>query len=291
MNKIPYIFFGTGPIARFVLEELERAQLTPALIVTSPDMPQGRKLELAPSPVKIWADTHSIETLQPEELDAAFLSTLIDRTKALTAPVYVVTDYGKILPQALLDIPPRGILNVHPSLLPRLRGPSPIRSAILTNEKETGVTVMLIDAKMDHGPILSQKRMTIEPWPPHATHLEETLAREGGRLLATVLPLWVREEIEAREQQHDLATFCKMIKKEHAQISLSDDAYTNLLKIRAYEGWPIAFTYFQRGDKKIRVQILDAHIKAGMLIIERVKPEGKNEMEFLEFMKSGATPV
>ena len=282
-KEIEYIFFGTGTIAARILEELEKEDLLPTVIVTSPDAPAGRKLELTPSAVKKWADARGIQTLQPDKLDAAFISSLL----TFHCSLFVVADYGKILPQALLDIPPRGVINVHPSLLPRLRGPSPIRSAILS-EKETGVTIMLVDAKMDHGPILAQKKIDIV-WPPRASELEEVLAREGGRLLALVLPQWVAEEMEAREQNHDLATYCHFLKKEDGQLDLSN-AHESFLKIRAFEGWPGTFAYFDRAGKKIRVQILDAHLEGEKLVIDRVKPEGKNEMDYAELVRSGATP-
>ncbi len=288
-NNLPFAFFGTGPIAEFILEELMGAGLVPEILVTSPDKPAGRGNILTAPPVKRWADTHGIPTLQPEKIDDAFLETLRGRTAHTV--VFVVADYGKILPQALIDIPPKGIVNVHPSLLPRLRGPSPIRSAILTDEKETGVTIMLVDAKMDHGPILAQKKVSVDPWPPHAAVLEEMLAREGGRLLALILPQWALGDIEAREQNHDLATFCHFIKKEDALIHLTDDPYQNLLKIRAYEGWPGAYTFFERHGKQLRVQIIAAHIENNKLSIDTVKPEGKGEMSYADFVRSGATPV
>jgi methionyl-tRNA formyltransferase len=143
---------------------------------------------------------------------------------------------------------------------------------------------------MDHGPILAQKRVTLDEWPPHAADLEERLAREGGALLASILPAYIAGEIEPHAQNHDIATYTKKFEKEDAEIDLRADAYQNFLKIRAYEGWPTAFAYFERDGKLIRVQILDAHFAENRLIIDTVKPEGKREMPYLDFLRSGARP-
>ncbi|HEY4525166.1 MAG TPA: methionyl-tRNA formyltransferase [Candidatus Paceibacterota bacterium] len=275
-----YTFFGTGTIARIALEELDRRGSPPTLVVTAPDRAQGRGLASAPSPVGAWAQEHGVEVLKPAQFDESFLAHL----KSRAHPLFVVADYGAILPKALLDIPARGALNIHPSLLPRLRGPSPIRSAILTDEKDTGITVILLDEAMDHGPIVAQRKVPIREWPPRGTSLDELLAREGGRLLADIIPLWMRGEIEPRAQNHDVATYCTKFKKEDGEIDLSGDAYSNLLKIRAFEGWPTAYTFLIKGDKKIRVKILDAHLENRALVLDRVIPEGKREMSFAEFL-------
>ena len=200
--------------------------------------------------------------------------------------LFIVAAYGKILPKDLLQIPKHGSLNVHPSLLPKFRGASPVRSAILENVPETGVTLMLMDEKMDHGPIIAQAKTTIalEDWPPHARILEEMLAREGGTLLAEVLPDWILGKITPEPQDDTKATFCKKIKKEDGLIDLSADPYANYLKIRAFDGWPGTFFFEKRADKDIRVKITDAEFKNGKLLIKRVTPEGKKEMEYKVFL-------
>lgn len=286
-SNVRFAFFGTGAIARYVAEELHAAGFTPALVVTAPDKPAGRKLTLTPSHMKEWADSLGLRTLQPEKIHADVLQTL----QASDWDVFVVADYGLILPRSLLEIPHRGTLNMHPSLLPRLRGPSPIRSAILFNEKHVGVSIMLVDEEMDHGPIVAQRPIVIDVWPPHGTVLDELLAREGGRLLAQVLLPWMRGDIDAHEQNHDLATYSKKFTKDDGRLDLSADPYANLLKIRAFEGWPGTYAFFERGGKTIRVAILDAELKNGTLSITRVKPEGKNEMTYADFLRSGATPT
>ena len=285
--KPSFLFFGTGEIAVGVLNELERSNQLPSLIVTSPDKPAGRGSILTPSPVKVWALERGIDILQPEKLDEIFCAQL----QATGYKLFIVVDYGAFLPKKLLAIPERGTLNMHPSLLPRLRGPSPIRSAILNDEKEIGVSVMLVDEKMDHGPIVAQRKVVVLEWPMRGRELDLLLAREGGKLLSEMIPLWFDGAIEAREQNHDVATFSQMFSKEDGLLDLvHGDPYKNLLKIRAFEGWPGTYSFFERGDKRIRTQIFDARLVGKKLLLERVKPEGKQEMSYEEFARSGAVP-
>lgn len=280
-KDVRFAFFGTDPLAEAVLNELEKVGFIPSLVVAGPDkLTRAKKVEF-PSEKK-WAVAHNIRVVQPDKIDDEFLSLL----RSASCELFIVASYGKILSQKLLDIPVRGTLNIHPSLLPRLRGPSPMRSAILTDERETGVTIMLMDNKMDHGPILAQKKVPISPWPPRGRDLDALLAHEGGRLLATMLPEWLAGTIEAREQNHDLATYTQFMKKEDAFLDLQNgDAYQNLLKIRAYESWPVAYAIFEKKGKRIRVQLLDAHIEGAALKIDRVKPEGKPEMSYDDFLR------
>lgn len=279
-NNISFAFFGTSHIAVYVLEALICAGLTPELVVTLPPKPKGRGLEPQPTDVEVWAKEHGLPVAHDW---SEFESKKWD--------VAIVVDYGNMLPKQLLDIPRRGFLNIHPSLLPRLRGASPIRSAILNDEKTTGVTIMLVNDGMDEGAIVAQKKITPQDWPVGNAVLEKVLLEEGGALLAQILPFWVSGEIEAQEQNHDLATYSAKLTKEDGLLDLSADGYKNLLKVRALEGWPGTYSFFMRGDKKIRVQIIDAHLDGKNLIIDTVKPEGKKEMPYEEFLRSGARPL
>ena len=280
MNNIKFAFFGTSHIAVYVLDALIDAGLSPALVVAPPDKPQGRGL--APAPVAV--------SLRARELNIP-LAHDWQEFESGAWDVAIVVDYGKILPKSILDIPKRGFLNVHPSLLPRLRGASPMRSAILTDERETGVTIIQIDEQMDHGPIVAQKKVVVESWPTHLADMERILVQEGGKLLAEMLPLWVRGEIVAREQNHDVATYTEKFTKEDGLLDLSADSYQNLLKIRAFEGWPGTYVFFEVRGKKTRVKILDAHIANDALVIERVVREGKKEMLYTDLLRSGAQPI
>jgi methionyl-tRNA formyltransferase len=280
-NKTKIVFFGTPDISVIVLNELKNAGLTPSLVVTMPDKPKGRKLILTSPPAKVWAQENKVDFVQPEKLDEDFLELLRDGGFDL----FVVASYGKILKQVLLDIPKHGTLNVHPSLLPKLRGASPIISAILEDERETGVTIMLLDAGMDSGPILAQASIEAEPWPPKASELGELLVSEGGKMLAEVIPEWVAGKIKPEVQDHDKATFTKKITKEDGLIELDGDANKNLLKIRAFEQWPGTYFFADRHDKQIRVKIIDAEVTDGELVIKRVVPEGKKEMDYEDFLR------
>lgn len=251
-----FVFFGTTPLAEGVLTELASAGFVPERIIGS-------------------------ATITPE---------FIDELSQEKWDFFVVASFGRILPRRLIELPKHGTINVHPSLLPRLRGPSPMRSAILNDEKNTGVSIMLLDEEMDHGPLLAQKKVAVDPWPPKGRELDERLAREGGKLLAQTLPLWLEGKIEPQEQNHDLATYCAKFVKEDGLLDLSADVYRNLLKIRAFDGWPGTYALFERSGKKLRVQILDAHVESDRLVIDLVKPEGKKEMPYADFLRSGAKP-
>lgn len=282
-KELSFAFFGTPQFAVTILEEMKSRGFVPKLIVTQEDKPQGRHMEITPPPTKVWARSNNIPVYQPQSLRGGIaFDTLKDTYNAGEFDVFIVASYGKIIPDEILSLPKRETINVHPSLLPKLRGSSPILGAILEEEK-TGVTIMHLDSEMDHGPIIAQREISVSEWPPYAPDLENLLAREGGKLLSEILPLWVDGSIKETAQDHTLATYTKKVKKEDAEIDLSDDAELNIRKIRGYAGWPNAFTFFEQGKKRIRVIIKTAEIVDGKLILLRVIPEGKKEMGFDEF--------
>lgn len=286
-KNIQFVFFGTSEFSIIILNELEVAGFVPKVIICGEDKPAGRKKIITPPPTKIWAEKHGIKVFQPKTLREEKEPDITEKIKSLSdiaLDLFIVASYGKIIPRAILDIPTHGALNVHPSLLPKLRGPSPIQSAILS-ENETGVSIMLLDAEMDHGPILAQEKTTVQDWPPYADDLEKTLGHHGGKMLAAVLPDWIAGNIKPQEQDHTKATFCKKIEKEDGELNLEDTVEKNLRKIRAYRGWPNAYFFLEKNDKKIRVVVTEAHIKDGELIITKVIPEGKKEMLYSDFKR------
>lgn len=287
MERILFTYFGTGGIAVSVLDELEQAGFLPAHIVTGEDKPAGRGKALTPPPVKEWALKRGIECSQPGALNDSFVATLHPSARTLI----IVADYGRIIPKTILELPEYGVLNMHPSLLPRFRGPSPIRSAILAGEKTYGVTIMVVDEKMDHGPVVAQREVSVQDTVPRGHELDTLLSRAGGKLLAEILPKWIRGEIEPREQEHDAATYTKKLLKEDAEIILADDAEANLRKIRAFDDNPRPYFFARRGEKQIRVVITEAHVENNALKIDRVIPEGKKEMAYEDFTRSGAIPL
>ncbi|MDO8593918.1 MAG: methionyl-tRNA formyltransferase [bacterium] len=285
-----FIFFGTDEFSVTVLEELRKAGLMPSLIVTVPDRPKGRGLVLTPPPTKEWAKAHSIPLLQPEKLD----STVHRKLETTECGLFVVASYGLILPENILAIPQHGTLNVHPSLLPKYRGATPIESQILNDEKEVGVSIMLMDEEMDHGPIVSVKRWENTKHStqnPKASELQKILAEEGGKLLAEVLPQWVAGVLEAKPQEHAQATYTKKLTKADGHLNLLDDPYKNFLKIRAFEGSIGTYFFMEKEGKEIRVIIKSAEFQdlpaqaGGKLVITRVVPEGKKEMSYEEFVR------
>jgi len=279
-----FAFFGTPAIAVTVLDILKASGMLPSVVITNPDAPQGRKMVLTPSPVKVWAQKEGIPVLQPQSLRTDNTVELYLKEHAIALSIVVA--YGKIIPQSLLSVPKHGTVNVHPSLLPELRGASPIRTAILRDMRKTGVSVMLLDAELDHGPILAQKAVEIEEglWPMRGGELDILLAREGGELLAETLPQWIEGSLIPRDQEHANATFCEKISKEMGELDLAGDPYQNLLKIRAFDGWPGTFFFTEKNGKRVRVKVVDAELNTdGSLTILRVIPEGRNEMSYSEF--------
>ena len=278
---LSFAFFGSSQLSVFILEELKRAGYVPKTIVTTPDKPQGRKLIITPTVVKTWAQQHlDSQTLiySPEKLDADFITTL----KKESYDLFIVASYGKIIPDDVINIPTHKTLNVHPSLLPQYRGATPLQSAMFDDTKHTGVTIMCIDAKMDHGPIVAQKEISITKWPTYEA-FEEMMARAGGMLLAEIIPQWISGTVTAHEQDHTRATFTKKIIKEDGLLNLHDDPYLNFRKIQAYHEWPKAFFMIEHLGKSIRVKVTSASFKENTLVIEKVIPEGGKEMSYKDF--------
>ncbi len=283
-NTVKFAFFGTSEISVIVLDELKKAGFIPTVIVTGEDKPKGRKLVLTPPETKVWAEKENIPFLQLKTLKKPESVEAILNASQKGYDLFIVASYGKIIPQNILDIPKYKTLNVHPSLLPKLRGPSPIVSAIL-NENETGVSIMRLDAEMDHGPLVAQEKVDIANWPPYEAELEKTLGENGGKILAGLILDWIDGKIAEKEQDHDLATYCYKIEKAQGEIVLTDDAETNLRKIRAFHIWPGAFFFDEYGDKKVRVIVKTAHIENGELILDTVIPEGKKEMNYSDYLR------
>lgn len=284
-NAKPRIaFFGTPELAVFVLEELSKAGLAPDLVITAPDKPKGRGLVLTPTPVKTWAQKNSILALQSQKLDSDFISKLC-ALSPIPYTLFIVAAYGKIIPKEILEIPKYGTLNVHPSLLPEFRGSSPIESAILSGKEKTGVSIMVLDEEMDHGPIVAQKEIPLSET-VGKNELSEKLFRLGGEILAEIIPKWIAGETKATPQEHAKAIYTKKISKEDGLIDLSADPVFNYRKIRAYEGWPGTYFFAKKNGAKIRVVIKEAEIKDDKLIIKKVVPESKKETNYEVFAKS-----
>jgi len=276
------VFFGSSNFSVFCLEELKTNGILPILIVTTPDMPTGRGLKLTPTPVKIWADGNKITCLSPIKLDSNFISEL----NLIEYNLFLVASYGKILPDTVINLPKYKTLNIHPSLLPKYRGPSPLQTQILNNEQNIGVTIMLMDELVDHGPIIAQEKIPIPNWPVKFDELEKITAIAGAKIFFERLNDWLKNKIIPEKQNHSEATFTKKVKKGDGLTDLTnEDPYKNFLKIQAYNIWPQAYFFIEKNNKKIRIIIKDAIFKNGQLEILRVLPEGKKEMLYKDFLR------
>ena len=287
MNKsIPYVFFGTGALAESVVASLMRAGYTPALIVTKPDSRQGRHMELTPPTIKVWAEMKGIKVLQPEKLNEEFIQNLQPTTYSL----FIVASYGKIIPQNILDLPQHGVLNVHPSLLPLYRGPSPIESVLLDGHITNGVSIMKLDALMDHGPILAQSAFMVNP-ESNAGTLEVECGQLGGELLVQVIPHYLEGTLIPKEQDHSKATICKKITKDLGLIHLYDDIDIVRRKFRALTPWPSLYFFITHGGRAMRVKvnavdcITEKENKRAEDYVLSVTPEGKKQMDWESFKR------
>jgi methionyl-tRNA formyltransferase len=268
-------FFGSSKFSVFCLDELKTLGILPKLIITTPDQPTGRGLKLTPTPVKVWAEENKIDCLTPAKLDLK-----------IAGDIFLVASYGKIIPKTILDLPKHGTLNIHPSLLPKYRGPSPLQEQILNDEHDVGVTLMLIDEKMDHGPIIAQERITITKW-PDLENFKKLTAKVGAKLFADNLNNWLSGKIKASEQVHNQATFTKKVEKVDGLIDIeTGDPYLNFCKIQAYSMWPQAYFFVKnKNGEEIRVIVKEAEFSNNTLVIRKVLPAGKKEMNYEDFLR------
>ena len=283
MTNLKFTFFGSSKFSVYCLEEMKSFGVIPIQIITTPDKPVGRGLKLEANPVKIWAEKNSITCFTPETIkNTNFVSEL----SVIKTDLFLVASYGKIIPKDILHLSKFGTLNIHPSLLPKYRGSSPLQSQILNNESNIGISIMLLDELMDHGPIIAQENIIIPNWPVKFERLEEIMAQSGAKLFIKILPDWLTEKIIPKEQNHDDATFTKKVEKIDGLINIENcDQYKNYLKFLAYSTWPGTFFFIEKDNKKIRILIKDAEFKDNSFLIKRVLPEGKKEMNYEDFLR------
>ncbi len=286
-----YVFFGSPEFAKTVLVKLIEAGYIPSVVVCNPDRPSGRKKIITPPAVKkLLAEklkNYNVEIMQPDKIDDDFL----DKLKRMDPDLFIVAAYSKIIPDELIKIPKLGTIGVHPSILPKYRGASPIQSAILNGDEKTGVSLFLIDEKMDHGPVIATEEIIIRninsPVSKYYTsELTEELANTGGKLLAKILPDFLNGNIIPKQQDDSRATFIKKTRTEDAFIELSDlekaqgaggkTAIEILRKIRALNPEPGTWTL---KDGK-RMKILEAELTdRGNLKIKKIQFEGKKSTD------------
>ena len=242
--KRQLIFWGTSSFAADLLKSLSRQGLVFDWIISQPDRPGNRK-KMQPSPVKQLAQEKNWPFQQPEKLDFKIKSFLEKEKPAL----FVVAAYGKILPADLLDLPSWGAINIHASLLPQYRGASPIQSALSSGDKKTGITLIRMNKKMDEGPIITQEEVSIHSDDDYVS-LEKKLALKAGEMLPEQIDLWLKGKIKPVPQDHESATYCRLIEKKDGKVDWQRPAETIHNQFRAFSVWPGIFSFWDRGDQK-----------------------------------------
>lgn len=259
-QSLKIIFMGTPEFGAIILENLAGTPFKPVLVVTSPDKPVGRKQVLTPSPTKLVAQKYHIPIAQPEKI-----RDIVGKLRELKPDLIMVAAFGRILPKEILDIPQHGSLNVHPSLLPKYRGPSPIQSVILDGEEKTGVTIILMDEKMDHGPIIKQQVIRLRG-DETFEDLSKKLAESGVTLLMNTIPFWLKDMITPEPQDETEATYTKIFTREDGEINWRKSAKQIEREIRAFCPWPGSYTFWRRIGKWgkrgriIRIKIIKAKV-------------------------------
>jgi len=270
------IFMGTPEFGAIVLEKLIKSGYKPFLVITEPDKPVGRDQTITPPAIKILAEKYKIPVVQPVKI-----ADFSDQLEKLKPDLGIIVAYGQILPKNILTIPHYGFINVHPSLLPRWRGSSPIQYAILNGDKKTGVTIIRISEKLDAGPILTQKEIEIDPEETFSS-LHNKLATLGADLLIETLPKLLAGKLPPLMQDETRATYTKILKRDDGKIDWQKPAEEIERQIRAFNPWPGTYTFYK--DK--RLKILKAELSGNHeLIIKEVQLEGRNPMSFEEFLR------
>jgi len=304
-DRTDVAFFGTADFAVPILAALAKSSWRPSLVITTPDEPAGRGKRLAASPVKEAARRIGLPIVAPERLKPI--------PPELRAPrdLFIVAAYGKILSADLLAVPRRGALNIHPSLLPRWRGAAPIQATIAAGDAEAGITIIAMDAQMDHGPIVRRESIDIPNARVTAPELSQLLAERAAAMLLETIPAWLGGAIAPIEQDHAAATFTKPLRREDGRIDWSRPAAAIERMIRAYQPWPGAFTFWQRGAERVRLSIesasavsaSDAHVPGavipfsdgvgvatgdGILVPIQIRPAGSRSMPMRDFLNGHA---
>ncbi len=298
--KIKVIFVGTPKFSVPYLNALLSDDSFEVVgIITQPDKPIGRKKIITPSPVKQIALENNLLVFQPEKLKSD--EEVVPKLKDLKADLIIVVAYGQIIPAEILAIPKLGNINVHPSLLPKFRGASPIQNAILNNETVTGVTIMLMDEKMDHGAVLAQNKLSLGDLETSESLHKLMSNKDQTDFLIETIKAFCANNLKPQIQDDSAATFCKLITKAEAQINWTDSATNISAKIRAFYTWPVAWTILNNQKIKIfpPVEILNINNKPGKIFVfenklaigcgsdsialSDIQIEGKNKIKAIDY--------
>ncbi len=300
-NDYKIVFLGTPKFAVPFLSALAKTDFKPVLVVTQNDEPSGRKQIKQSPPVKVAADSLGLEVLQPKNQKE-----LAEVLKNLKPDVCILVAFGEIIKKEILSIPKFGFVNIHPSLLPKYRGASPVQAAILNGDKKTGISIMVLDEQMDHGPIIAQKEMPVAD-SDNSEILHQKLAEAGSQLLLETLPKYFSGEITPVAQNHAKATFTKIITRQDGQINWQNSAIEIERQFRAFYPWPGVFTAWAGKRLKIvNLSVVEGNLEPklppgtifltqnqdlavacgrGAVLLKTVQLEGKKETAGKDFAR------
>lgn len=305
MMKI--VFFGTPQFALPFLQELIKdREIEVAAVVTQPDKPSGRGGKVTPPPIKLAAQNAAITLFQPTSLKTN--PSVEKLLRDIRADVFVVVAYGKMIPKRILDIPLKGVVNVHPSLLPRHRGPSPLQWAIAEGDSQSGVAIMLLDEGMDTGPLLASEHISLD-----ADETYESLVKKVRQIGPTLLVLTLKRYMDGKiipiPQNEAKATHTRLLEREDGHVRWSEGITNIERKHRAYSPWPGSWSVWKRNDgsvmrlKFLKLRPVDFHADVtpatvtikddrmyidasdGTLEILELQPEGKSKMRSSDFIQ------
>lgn len=302
-ESVRIVYAGTPDFAVAPLVSLLASGYEVVAVYTQPDRPAGRGREPRPSPVKQKALEYQIPVLQPESLKSQAAQ---DALRELNPDLMVVTAYGLLLPQAVLEIPRLGCINVHASMLPRWRGAAPIQRAILAGDRQTGITIMQMDQGLDTGDMLATQTCSISDDETGAI-LHDRLMVMGAETLMDMLPDFIAGKVTPQKQNEALATYAHKLSKQEAEIDWSLPAAQIDRAVRAYNAWPVAFTYWRKKNQHEALRIWQAEVLLvtsnavagtvlhcgregievatgeGVLRLLQVQPSGKKTMAAADF--------
>ncbi|MFA5954519.1 MAG: methionyl-tRNA formyltransferase [Patescibacteria group bacterium] len=263
MSSLRVVFAGTGTFAATVLQVLV-THANVVAVITQPSRRKDTNGKILPNPVTELAQRSNIAILDPERI-----RTIVSDLETIAPDVLIVADYGQIIPDTILNIPRKGALNLHPSLLPKYRGATPIESAILAGDNTTGVTLMVMDSEMDHGAIVAQ---TSNPLSANETapELEAKLAFSAAKLLINNLENYLQDKIVAKEQNHNDATYTAMLTKESGFVSEKHTVLQVLRMHRALQPWPGIWSKVLLGGKEKRIKFLNIKKWNGELAQQKI---------------------
>ncbi|MDO8601851.1 MAG: methionyl-tRNA formyltransferase [bacterium] len=303
-----YIFFGSPKFAAIFLERVILAGLPPVAVVCNPDRPVGRKKVITPPPVKQLITEYNLQSRRLLDRDSDLASQASERTikekilifqpasrseltayslqlKALNVDLFVVAAYANIIPDSVLKISRRGVIGIHPSLLPKYRGATPIQSVLLAGEQRTGTSLYQMDAKVDNGPVIAQKDLAVDLNETYLS-LETKLAQLGADLFINRAQDYIEDKLKPSEQNHAEVTFTKKFETKDAEVDFAkDDPLSIYRKIQALNPEPGAYTFSFPGYENKRVKLLSASYEDGLIHITKIQPDGKKPVTLTEKSK------